>query len=178
MSPLLRRWLPVFLCVFLIGVAFVAQAADQQGSGDAALTKFSNEMATYLYCGVKGLITGNVGLLLGLILAATGVWVIIQGHSLASGISMIIFGTIVTALPVIVESSLSGMASLLKESGIAFSAFSVPEACQNAPAPADISDVDLYDMDTPDVEEGIYLDEEDGGGGDEMDEDPGTVLRI
>ena len=96
--------------------------ASAAGSSDGSTAQ---AIATYMYCGTKNIIQGYVGLLCGLALAALGLWALIQGKGMASGLTLIIAGSLVTALPSLIESTLSGFGNLLTTAGIATTGFSI-----------------------------------------------------
>lgn len=98
------------------------QSASNGSSGAAGTL-----LAQGLYCDTKGLLEGNIGLLLGLILVFIGIWALVQGAKMIAVLPVILIGSLVTALPSVIESSFEGLGSLLSETNISTKTFSPPD---------------------------------------------------
>lgn len=102
------RVLPVTLGLFwLAGTAVAATADGQMGV----------QLTQTLYCDTKSLIGGNIGLLVGLGIALLGLYKLTQGGGFGAVI-LIAVGATVTAVPSLIESSLSGLGGILQGAGI------------------------------------------------------------
>jgi len=64
-------------------------------------------LSQQFYCQAKGVLSGNLGLIAGLLLALTGLWAMVNG-SLTGGVITLICGALITALPSLTESFLKG----------------------------------------------------------------------
>ena len=116
----------------LLGGDVVAQAQ----AGDTAISQ-----AKVVYCGMKGLIEGNLGLVAGLIMAFLGVWGLINGGSLMTGIVFIVAGASLTAIPGMVESTLGGFGALIKEAGFTTKEQSISAfLCTSSDSPSPVQD--------------------------------------
>ncbi len=74
-----------------------------------------------LYCSVQNVLSGNLGLLLGIAIAAAGAFMFFSGDGKSMGIIMVLIGTSLTAIPQIYQSGLQYMAdvtSSLRPNGI------------------------------------------------------------
>jgi hypothetical protein len=98
-----------------LGVALAVGAWAATGGDDQQ----ASILTIQLYCDVRRLITGNVGVLIGLLLVFGGIWGIVQGKGIYSAVIAIIMGGLVTSLPSLVESFIQGTNKLLMQTGIA-----------------------------------------------------------
>lgn len=103
------------LVVMVVVAPDVLAQSNNSGVSDGS-TALS--MATYLYCGTKNILQGYIGFLIGFALVALGLWALIQGKGIASGLILIVFGTLVTAIPSVIETTMGGLATLLTQAGI------------------------------------------------------------
>ncbi len=115
----------VWLIAVLAGVCLCASAVAQDDKQASVLT-------IQLYCDIRGLITGNVGVLIGLLLVFGGIWSIVQGKSIFSAVVAIILGGLVTSMPPLVESFIQGTNALLLQTGIATTPYE-PFNCKLSP---------------------------------------------
>lgn len=86
-------------------------------AADAATGVDGLNLTRQIYCDVKLLVGGNIGLLVGFAAALFGLLQMIQGNT-GSGILIIAAGALVTQLPALIEGSLDGVAGVLKGAGI------------------------------------------------------------
>jgi hypothetical protein len=106
----------------MVGMAQAGLAAD------ATSGEVSKQLAINLYCGVTDLLEGDIGLLIGLIFVFVGLWSLIQGGKIVAALPMLILGSLITALPTLTLSALSGLGQLLSDTKISTNAFEV-ETC-------------------------------------------------
>lgn len=106
----------MFLVLMFVALASAGYAID------------GSTLSQQVYCDVKGIFSGSLGLLVGFGVALYGLLSIIKGNT-ASGILMIMAGAAVTMLPNIVESSLGGVANVLNSSNISNGASFTPAGC-------------------------------------------------
>jgi hypothetical protein len=110
---IMRLILPVLVFVAFAGMASAMEVVGElPANGGLAIGLTQN-----LYCDMKGLLSGSVGLMIGFAVALLGLMKIIQG-STGTGIIFILMGAAVTALPNIVESTIGGIGSVLYENDI------------------------------------------------------------
>lgn len=165
MSPLLKRlMLPIFACA-VVALSLGAEAvwAQNPGTQGTSTGEVSFELAKDIYCGTRGLLEGKLGLLIGLFFVAWGVWLLIKGKGFPAAIVMLIFGSIVTAIPGLVVSGLGGLSSMFQQSGISDSDnFSSMLECSNAAnysgTPNSNQQEDLYEDFDEDYDDNSYSD--------------------
>ena len=114
MVKLLLRdaWLP--LLFIAAGLCLIGADVWAATTSDGATAK---ALSIGLYCDARNLITGNVGLILGLILVFMGIWSLVTGGGWAGAIITIIIGATVPSIPGLVEGFMLGLGTLLEESG-------------------------------------------------------------
>ena len=96
------------------------------GWADDAAGESSVALSMSVYCGVKSLVNGNVGLLIGFAVAIFGLYQLVQGKT-GGGLLLIVGGALVTFVPNLIESALEGVSSVLNSSTISTdSAFKAP----------------------------------------------------
>ncbi len=88
-------------------------------------------LAEGMYCDTKWLLEGNIGLIIGLILVFMGIWSLVQGAKIIAALPVIVIGSLVTALPSIIESSFEGLGALLSETGISTQTFNPPNCVES-----------------------------------------------
>lgn len=88
----------------------------------------STKLSSGIYCSLKHLLEGNIGLLAGLVLVFLGIWGLINGGSLTPALIIIVIGGLITALPTLVESGFSGLGDLLYQTNISGKTYD-PPAC-------------------------------------------------
>ena len=94
-------------------VAVMVLMGPEVWAADAGLN-----LSRRLICYVYSNFSGTIGLLVGFCIALYGLWMIIQG-SLGGGVFLIAGGAVVSQLPGLVASTLSGVQGILKQSEIA-----------------------------------------------------------
>lgn len=133
MMRLNRREL-LSLCLLMIGMFLVGHEVWAQGATAAPGTssgQTSQLLANQLYCDARGLITGNLGLILGLLLVFSGLWNLVTGGGWFGAILSIIIGAAVPSIPGMVEGFLIGLGDLLMEAQLTTRLFTPP----TCPAP-------------------------------------------
>lgn len=78
--------------------------------------KSLNEAVDYskaVYCGARSVLASNLGLMLGLLLAATGLYSMITKGVSAHALATIIAGALLTSLPGLIESLFGGVVGVL-----------------------------------------------------------------
>lgn len=80
--------------------------------------KVSEELSKHLYCDIVEIVEGDVGILIGLILVFMALWAMIKGAKPLAVLPLVIVGTLVTGLPTLIESTMTGLSVLLEETGI------------------------------------------------------------
>lgn len=101
-------------------ILFVVAALALAGAGYAdapAAAPNGTALAYDTYCSIKGMVSGNLGLMVGFGAAVFGLVQLIQGKT-GAGLFLILGGALVTALPGMIEGTLSGLGSVLRTSGI------------------------------------------------------------
>lgn len=95
--------------------------------------KLGEVLSAQLYCGVKTLVEGNIGLAIGLLIMFAALWSLARGGKMAPALISIMFGALITALPSLVESSMGGLAQLMSETGMTDkgASFEPPQQCEN-----------------------------------------------
>ncbi|MFZ2586798.1 MAG: hypothetical protein WAZ18_01545 [Alphaproteobacteria bacterium] len=96
----------ILLTLTLLFIATTALAADP------ATIPTGLELSKSVYCDIKSLFNGSLGLLAGFAIALYGLFQIIQG-STSGGIFFIVAGAAVTMLPNLIESTLGGLKGVL-----------------------------------------------------------------
>lgn len=71
------------------------------------------EYSKQVYCGARDVLASNLGLMLGFILAATGLYSMVTKGVSAGALATIIAGALLTSLPGIIENFLSGTQKIL-----------------------------------------------------------------
>jgi hypothetical protein len=115
--------------LFLVGHEVWAQAPT--GTPGTSSGQTSQLLANQLYCDARGLITGNLGLILGLLLVFSGLWGLVTGGGWFGAILSIIIGAAVPSIPGLVEGFLMGMGNLLIQAQMTQRNFTPP----TCPAP-------------------------------------------
>lgn len=80
-------------------------------------TSLGTTLAQSIWCDMKSVFDGSVGLLVGFGVALLGLWQVVQGKGMA-GVLLIAGGAAVSQLPALIESTLQGMGSALQAAGI------------------------------------------------------------
>jgi hypothetical protein len=89
----------------------------------------SKQLSQDLYCQSKKLLSGNIGLLIGVVIALFGLYQM-AGGNLMGGLVLLVCGALVTALPSLVESFLTGVGSVLSTGGTSLGATTFkPPSC-------------------------------------------------
>ncbi len=103
--------------------------ADTNNTTDGKLGEL---LSIQLYCETKGLIQGNLGLALGLLIMFGALWSLVKGGKAAPAIISILFGASITALPTIIESVFTGLGNMMRDSGMSSGkvGFEPPKQCQ------------------------------------------------
>lgn len=109
----MRRLVPALL----LAVMAYAPAAFASG-GPATSGSASLGLALQMYCGAYNVLTGNLGLLLGLLIAAYGLWILISDGAFGRGVAIITAGALLTALPGLTSSFIQGVGDYLYSVGI------------------------------------------------------------
>lgn len=104
----MRLILPVIAVLLLAGVAIAMEPTS--GVDSVALTQG-------MYCDIKGLLGGKIGMLIGFGVALLGLMKMIQGN-VGGGVLFIVFGVLVTWLPNLIEGTLGGLGGVLYDAGI------------------------------------------------------------
>ena len=94
----------------LVGADLWAQATSNVSNG-----QISQQLALGLYCDARGLISGNLGLILGLLMVFGGLWSLVSGGGWFSAILSILIGAAVPSIPGLVEGFMVGLGDLLRE---------------------------------------------------------------
>lgn len=94
------------------------QYTSTQSTAGTTNGELGAKLATGLYCDGKHLIQGSLGMAIGLLMVFGGLWSMVRGGKIISGIIMIAFGAILTALPSMIEATLQGLGNLLSQSGM------------------------------------------------------------
>lgn len=89
--------------------------AQAKGTSDG---KLGENLALGLFCDTKGVLEGDVGLLLGLILVFIALWSMIQGAKLVAVFPLLIIGSLMTALPSLIMTGFESLGVLLAETKI------------------------------------------------------------
>jgi hypothetical protein len=92
-----------------------AENGNEYGTSDGATSAY---LAGQLYCQTKDLVSGNIGILVGLTLVFIGIWNLITGKGWFGAVLAIIMGAIIPSLPGLVEGFLIGYNNLMVESGL------------------------------------------------------------
>jgi hypothetical protein len=128
----------VGICLLLVGILLIGHEvwANTGGVGQAATSdgNTSRLLAQGLYCDTRALITGNLGLILGLLLVFSGLWSLVTGGGWFGAILSILIGAAVPSIPGLVEGFLIGMGDLLKEAGMTTRTFTPPSCPVSAAA--------------------------------------------
>lgn len=115
----------VLAAVALLGAPDVmAQILNEDGNGGVTNTtdgRLGKVLSQNLYCGTKGLVEGNLGLVIGLLIMFGALWSLMKGGKVMPAIVSILFGAMVTALPSLIESSMDGLSTLMQETGMSTS---------------------------------------------------------
>lgn len=82
-------------------------------------------LSQQFFCSTKSVLSGNVALFFGFLLAAGGMWQVIQGRAKA-GLILIIAGALLTAAPNLVMSALKGVNSAVQSLQISPTPLNVP----------------------------------------------------
>lgn len=101
--------------LMVVGLAFMAVSAFASTVGG----KTDSEILTQgLYCGIKGLIEGQLGLLVGLVFVTTGLAVLIKGGKWVPALILVFTGAVITAVPNMINSFFEGYNSMLRSASI------------------------------------------------------------
>jgi hypothetical protein len=114
----------------LLGWAQAATPADGANSG-AAAGQISQALALGLYCDARTLLTGNLGIILGMILVFSGLWSLVKGGSLAGALLTILIGGAVPSIPGLVEGGLQGLGELVRASNMSTRSYTPPSCGGN-----------------------------------------------
>jgi hypothetical protein len=117
----MKSWI-VAVFVVALGACFVAANGWAQSSGDVSIA-----LSKQLYCSTKTFFEGNIGLLIGLLMLVAGFWALINGGKIVGAMVMIVVGSLVTALPSLIEASFGGLSALLNQTQISDSAYNPPK---------------------------------------------------
>lgn len=121
-------------------------AADTSGSASLGL-------ALQMYCGAYNVLTGNLGLMLGLLIAAYGLWILITDGSFGKGLTIIVAGALLTALPGLTSSFIQGMGDYLYNVGISSNSGASLRVATDIAERSGCSGIDIdwndFDMDKP-----------------------------
>lgn len=123
MTPSRREIFGVCLLMaglLLIGVDLWAQT-NQASNGQT-----SQMLALGLYCDGRALLTGNLGLILGLLLVFSGLWSLVTGGGWFGAIVSILIGATIPSIPGLVEGFLMGLGNLLREAQLTTRPFTPP----------------------------------------------------
>ena len=71
--------------------------------------QLATSLAQQLVCDTHNVISGNLGLMMGFLVACWGLYLMIVKNSMKSGLMFLIFGALLTALPGIVLSFFDGL---------------------------------------------------------------------
>ena len=118
-----RRNYPIFLLLTALAALLVIPALAVEFSDAAAVDGVSLGIA--MYCATQGLLSGTLGLLVGFSIALYGLYLITTGAG-GFGIFLIVCGPLVTMLPSLIESSLSGLGAVLSRSATGISIYDNP----------------------------------------------------
>jgi len=144
-----------FLQRILLSITFLLLTAGNAIAENEA-GKEGAELAQNLYCNTADLLEGNIGLLLGLILVFMGIWALIQGAKMIAVVPMIIVGSLVTALPSVIESSFKGLGTLLKDAEISTVEYKPPTCPAPPPTPATTTPTVEQYTKLYEVQKGVY----------------------
>ena len=112
------------LSLTLLLIATTALAAEPTG------TPSGLALSQQVYCDIKSLFSGQLGLLAGFGIALYGLMQIVQG-STGPGVFLIAGGAVVTLLPNLIESFMGGVGGVLTSTGISNSGNFSPQGCAN-----------------------------------------------
>lgn len=131
----MNRHLWLALALLVVGFVFIGldlawalegnpNSGNPSGTSDGATAKM---LAERLYCDARGLLTGNIGLILGLVMVFFGLWSLVTGGGWIGAIVSIIIGAMIPSIPGLVEGFMEGLGKLLQESGAGSQPFKVTE---------------------------------------------------
>ncbi|MCA3243811.1 MAG: hypothetical protein INF43_00710 [Alphaproteobacteria bacterium] len=86
----------------------------------------SQMLALGLYCDGRALLTGNLGLILGLLLVFSGLWSLVTGGGWFGAIVSILIGATIPSIPGLVEGFMVGLGDLLREAKMTTRPFTPP----------------------------------------------------
>ena len=117
------------VAAFLVCLPVWAAAASDPNASDGSV---SIQLSSKMYCDVRDLVQGDIGLLLGLVLVFMGIWSMVQGAKIVAVLPIIIIGSLVTALPSLIEETFKGLGGLLSGVGISQATYKAPtpEECK------------------------------------------------
>jgi hypothetical protein len=122
----MARFLIIGMVVVLAGLAWAHGAWAQDTSptdGQIAMA-----LSQQLYCQAKGVLSGNLGLLAGMVIALYGLYTMING-AVSGGLILVICGALLTALPSLVQSTMQGLSGFLTSTQISAQALQIPPGC-------------------------------------------------
>lgn len=105
----MRHTRTLMLLATLLALPMTAMAASVMDPSTTVAIEYSKEV----YCGARDILASNLGLMLGFILAATGLYSMITKGVSAGALATIIAGALLTSLPGIIENFLSGTQKIL-----------------------------------------------------------------
>ena len=114
---------PIFLLLAALAAFMAMPAIALASSHPTTLDGVSLGIA--MYCATQGLLSGTLGLLVGFSIALYGLYLITTGAG-GFGIFLIVCGPLVTMLPSLIESSLSGLGAVLSRSATGISIYDNP----------------------------------------------------
>ncbi len=163
------RDLPL-LAVSLAGFLLPALARAQVGEQGRA----AEILAKGLYCNTFDVLSGDVGLILGLLVGFIGFLILIFKQLHATGIILILAGVALTALPAFFESTFSGVSGMAAQSGIGNQTFDTFLQGRQS-----LGGCEQYRANLTFIEEGILLGDADpqGNFGETVTLPDGTVIQ-
>lgn len=136
----MKRCFWIFAVILALGLAFgvdvIAQTQTPESGNSSTAGVEGMRLTEELYCKTKGVISGPVGMMAGLFMAVLGLWMLVQGVGVFPALVMLVSGSLITAVPGFIESTLSGLGGLLNEAGLtAGNAFAPPQSCSSTVTP-------------------------------------------
>ncbi len=124
-----RELTGLFLMVLGFAVLAVAGFAQATNSptpiNDGSLSVY---LTNQIYCDARGLLTGNIGLMIGLLLVVVGLWSLVTGGGWFGAVITIVAGAAVPSLPALVEGFFIGLSTLLSDAQMSARPF-IPPNC-------------------------------------------------
>jgi hypothetical protein len=121
--------------LWLLALGLVLCATPVLAQTTASDGQLGVELTRSMYCGFKDLIGGTLGLMLGFLMVVSGIWRLIRGAGFVEAGILILFGSMITSLPGLVESSFSGFNQLLREAQLVTTEYNPPCSSMVTPPP-------------------------------------------